>query len=197
MRVPSNQPDRPDDPETSPPRGALAGHADDLLGAGHLTRTFRSLAHRNYRIYFYAQVVSLCGTWMQSVALMLAGRLSSRALPRSIGFAQLGFAVTLAAFAFSSNFYISLALIVACGFCMTFQLSGGQSLLQTLVPDRLRGRACSIWTMTILGPSPLGSLLVGSAASHWGAPRALAVCAGVTFISACVYLLVETRGQAS
>ena len=34
------------------------------------TRTFRSLGcHRNYRIFFAGQVVSLAGTWMQNVAL--------------------------------------------------------------------------------------------------------------------------------
>jgi len=34
------------------------------------TRTFRSLeAHRNYRVFFVGQIVSLAGTWMQNVAL--------------------------------------------------------------------------------------------------------------------------------
>ena len=34
------------------------------------TRTFRSLRrHRNYRIFFAGQVVSLAGTWMQNIAL--------------------------------------------------------------------------------------------------------------------------------
>ena len=33
-------------------------------------RTFRSLRrHRNYRIFFTGQLVSLAGTWMQNVAL--------------------------------------------------------------------------------------------------------------------------------
>jgi len=31
-------------------------------------RTFRSLRTRNYRLYFFGQIVSLTGTWMQSVA---------------------------------------------------------------------------------------------------------------------------------
>src|SRR2546421_12392810 len=31
-------------------------------------RTFRSLRVRNYRLYFFGQIVSLTGTWMQSVA---------------------------------------------------------------------------------------------------------------------------------
>ncbi len=33
-----------------------------------LGRTFRSLHVRNYRLYFFAQVISQSGTWMQSVA---------------------------------------------------------------------------------------------------------------------------------
>ncbi len=32
--------------------------------------TFRSLQHRHYRRYFYGQIVSFTGTWMQSAALM-------------------------------------------------------------------------------------------------------------------------------
>jgi MFS family permease len=33
-------------------------------------RTFRSLRHRNYRLYFFGQLVSFTGSWMQSAALM-------------------------------------------------------------------------------------------------------------------------------
>ena len=31
--------------------------------------TFRALRHRNYRLYFYGQLVSLIGSWMQTTAL--------------------------------------------------------------------------------------------------------------------------------
>ncbi|MHB1048821.1 MAG: MFS transporter [Bacteroidota bacterium] len=31
--------------------------------------TFRSLQHRNYRLFFFGQILSLIGTWMQSMAL--------------------------------------------------------------------------------------------------------------------------------
>ena len=31
-------------------------------------RTFRSMSKRNYRLYFFGQIVSLSGTWMQGVA---------------------------------------------------------------------------------------------------------------------------------
>jgi MFS family permease len=32
-------------------------------------RTFRALRHRNYRLFFYGQLISLIGTWMQTTAL--------------------------------------------------------------------------------------------------------------------------------
>jgi MFS family permease len=35
---------------------------------GLFSRTFRSLGIHNYRLYFFSQVVSMSGTWMQSVA---------------------------------------------------------------------------------------------------------------------------------
>ena len=34
-----------------------------------LLSTFRSLRHRNYRLYFFGQLISLLGTWMQNTAL--------------------------------------------------------------------------------------------------------------------------------
>src|SRR3982750_1457982 len=34
-----------------------------------LRDTFRALRHRNYRLFFYGQLVSLIGTWMQQTAL--------------------------------------------------------------------------------------------------------------------------------
>ena len=37
---------------------------------GWLPATFRSLRHRNYRLYFLGQFVSITGSWMQTTALM-------------------------------------------------------------------------------------------------------------------------------
>src|SRR5436305_14972705 len=36
--------------------------------AGGVTHAFRSLRHRNYRLYFFGQLVSLTGSWMQTTA---------------------------------------------------------------------------------------------------------------------------------
>jgi len=55
-----------------------------------LRTSFRALQHRNYRLYWTGQLVSLIGTWMQSVAQgWLMHRLTSSALMLGfLGFAQ-------------------------------------------------------------------------------------------------------------
>lgn len=38
------------------------------MGASSLLVVFRSLRHRNFRLYYLGQLTSLHGTWMQTVA---------------------------------------------------------------------------------------------------------------------------------
>lgn len=42
----------------------------DRLNQTLKNRTFRSLAHPNYRLYFFGQLVSFIGSWIQTTALM-------------------------------------------------------------------------------------------------------------------------------
>src|SRR5436190_2782519 len=39
------------------------------VGEVHWRDTFRALRHRNFRLFFYGQLVSLVGTWMQQTAM--------------------------------------------------------------------------------------------------------------------------------
>jgi Na+/melibiose symporter-like transporter len=56
------------------------------------SRTFRSLRHRNYRLYFAGQLVSFTGSWMQSAALMwlVFDRTSDPIWPPALLAAQVG-----------------------------------------------------------------------------------------------------------
>src|SRR2546426_10438794 len=38
------------------------------MGESRLRTTLRAFRHRNYRLFFSGQIISLTGTWMQSVA---------------------------------------------------------------------------------------------------------------------------------
>lgn len=124
-------------------------------------------------------------------ALALANRGSGEMLNRGVGYASLAFGVTLIVFATSRDFLLSIAVTLVLGFCMTFQLSGSHSLLQLKVPDELRGRLMSVWTIMILGVAPLGSLIMGWAAAHFGVPITLGGGAGIVILSAIVYLLMN------
>src|SRR5512145_445825 len=47
---------------------ANAVEASGLARSTRLPKTFRALQHRNYRLYFAGQLISMAGTWMQVVA---------------------------------------------------------------------------------------------------------------------------------
>src|SRR5258705_8447680 len=62
----------------------------DPAGGPTLAARFRSLGHRNFRLFWIGQLVSLVGTWMQSVAQgWLMHRLTDSAFMLGVlGFAQ-------------------------------------------------------------------------------------------------------------
>ncbi len=56
------------------------------------------------------------------------------------------------------------------------------SLIQTRVPDHIRGRVLSMHTMAFLGFTPLGSFLVGWLAEKWSPATALALSGGIALV---------------
>jgi MFS family permease len=76
----------------------------------------------------------------------------------------------LVAFSFSRNLLVSTALLVPIGFTLMLQMSASNTLLQTMVPDRLRGRVMSFYSMSLMGMTPFGSLLAGGFAARINAP---------------------------
>src|SRR6266852_1899051 len=55
---------------SAPAAPDLAAPAATPQNARTLPATFRSLRHRNYRLYFFGQLISLLGLWVQMTALM-------------------------------------------------------------------------------------------------------------------------------
>src|SRR5437773_8095446 len=85
------------------------------------------------------------------------------------------FGVALALFASSRTFPLSLALVALAGCAMIFNNALTNTLLQTLVPDELRGRVMGFYSFVFVGLAPLGALQAGALAEHFGAPWAVAV----------------------
>ncbi|HEX2204126.1 MAG TPA: MFS transporter [Longimicrobium sp.] len=103
---------------------------------------------------------------------------------------SLAFAATLAAFSLSRSLPLSLALLAVAGFTMILNNASVNALLQSAVPNRLRGRVMSVYVFMFIGMAPLGSLQAGALARWIGAPFALAAGAGVFIV---VVLLVAWR----
>jgi MFS family permease len=102
--------------------------------------------------------------------LYLAARRSVLGLGKMIPIAACLLGGGLIVFSFSRSYYLSLALMMVTGFGQIVHMATGNTLLQTLVDDDMRGRIMSLYAMAIGGMMPLGSLLAGTVAGWIGAP---------------------------
>jgi MFS family permease len=107
-------------------------------------------------------------------ALTLASRRRVHGLGRVVAISVAVLGSSLVLFSLSRNFVISTLLILPVGFSLMLQMSASNTLVQTMVPDKLRGRLMSFYAMSLMGMTPFGSLLAGALASLIGAPGTVA-----------------------
>ena len=110
-----------------------------------------------------------------AAAITLAARPSVKGLGRVVALSVASFGTLLVLFSFSTNLVLSIALLVLSGFTLMLQMSGSNTLLQTMVPDRMRGRVMSFYTLSLMGMAPFGSLFAGAVSTRIGAPHTVAV----------------------
>jgi MFS family permease len=115
------------------------------------------ILHGNARTLGVLMAAAGCGA--VSGALLLASRRGVRGLGRWVAMACAGFGTSLILFSFSRSYPLSVALLVPVGFCAMVQMASSNTLIQAMVPDRLRGRIMSIYSMMFMGMVPVGSLL--------------------------------------
>jgi MFS family permease len=132
-------------------------------------------------------------------ALRLAARRSVVGLGRELTVMATVFGVTLTLFAASRTEWLSMPILVAVGFAMMLQTAATNTIVQTIVEERMRGRVMAFYTMAVMGTAPFGALLAGGLAAHIGAPWTIAIsgvvvtCAGVYFYSKLPMLRAELR----
>jgi MFS family permease len=122
-------------------------------------------------------------------ALFLATRSGLRGLGNIVSFSSAGFGVSLVLFAFSRTFWLSAAFLVAAGFAMMLQMAASNTLIQAMVPDRLRGRVMAVYSMMFMGMAPLGALFAGAVAHKLGAPLAVSIGGVGCLVGAGVFAL--------
>ena len=108
-------------------------------------------------------------------ALSLAARVGLRGLGKVIAMCAGGFGVSLIVFAASQMFWLSLILLLPVGFTMMVQMASTNTLLQSMVPDQMRGRVVALYTMMFMGVAPFGAFFAGALAHRIGAPWTVAI----------------------
>jgi len=141
------------------------------------------------------------GVGALSGALTLASRRGIAGLGRWVAISAAGFGIALVLFSLSRWLWLSVAILVPAGFFMINQMASSNTLIQSVVPDRFRGRVMALYTMMFMGMAPFGALGAGAAAERWGAPAtvaaggALALAAALVFARRIPSLRVEMRAM--
>jgi MFS family permease len=130
-------------------------------------------------------------------AASLAARVGVKGLGKLIAISAGGFGLSLILFSFSKIFWLSTVLLLPVGFSMMVQMASSNTLIQAMVPDRLRGRVMSVYSMMFMGMAPLGALSAGALAHRLGAPWTVAL-GGAACIAAAIWFgrhIPKLRGQ--
>ena len=108
-------------------------------------------------------------------SVYLASRHTVLGLGRRIAQAAMLFGIALIAFSLSRHLWLSLLLLPFTGMGFIVTLAATNTVVQTVVPEALRGRVMSFYTVAFLGTAPIGSLFAGMAAERIGAPTTIAL----------------------
>jgi MFS family permease len=126
-------------------------------------------------------------------AVMLALRKQVRGLQSWITLGSAGLGVGLMLFAYSTVFPLSVVLLVPAGLSMSLQMSASLTLIQSMVPDQLRGRVMAFHLMMFVGAAPLGSLISGALA-RWTSAQFTVMAGGVGCVIAAGWFAYSMRG---
>jgi predicted MFS family arabinose efflux permease len=136
-----------------------------------------------------------CGALIGALVMATFGH---RIEPRRLAFSGVYlFSGALLAVSLARNFSIALGFLFVAGFGMLLFFSTTNTVLQTIVPDDMRGRVMGVWSLIFGAMIPLGSLEAGAVANWFGTPDALALGAIVCMISAGVALMAIRRREAA
>lgn len=137
----------------------------------------------------YGVLMAASGLGSLAAALTLASRTKVQGLGKWITISTATFGIGLVAFSHSTRFWLSAGLLVVIGFSLMLQMGAANTLVQSMVPDRLRGRVMSVYSMMLMGMAPLGALVAGQLEKRLGAPLTVLSGGVLCLASAAIFQL--------
>ncbi len=132
-------------------------------------------------------ITGVLGAGALSGSIYLASRRSMCGVPRLILLAIVIFGISLIGFSLSVNKWLSVFLIYFVGFGMIVQFASTNTLLQTISDVDKRGRMVSLYGLSFMGITPLGSLLLGTITPWAGVQYTMAVAGLFCLLAALIY----------
>jgi MFS family permease len=123
-------------------------------------------------------------------ALMLAYWGSRKARGRLWMAGAMVMPVMLIIFAFLRWLPLSLVTLIGIGWGFMMVTNNAHAIVQSLVPDNLRGRVMGVYTLVFFGSMPIGSLLAGAVAERIGEPLTVMLAGVMLMIMAIVAWLL-------
>ena len=135
----------------------------------------------------YGLLMSASGLGALAGAATLTLRRHIRGLGRWVAVSSIGFGVSLIAFSFSRSLWLSALLLVPAGFFVMLEMAASNTLIQSMIPDRLRGRVMAVYSMMFMGMAPVGALIAGALAAPLGATETVAIGGAVCIAGGLVF----------
>ena len=126
-------------------------------------------------------------------SMVLASRSGVKGLERFAAYQGAVFGASLILFSLSKTLWLSAIFLVPVGFSLMSLMACSNTLIQSMTPDRLRGRMMGLHVMMFMGMTPFGSIFSGAVADHIGAPLTVLIGGAVCLAGAIVFY-VKQRG---
>jgi MFS family permease len=122
-------------------------------------------------------------------ALLLANHFSNGRRGKLLVLTNIAFPLILIAFAFTNLLPLSLILAFGLGAGFMVQFTTINTLLQTLVEDKFRGRVMGLYTITFFGFAPFGNLAIGFLGEKYGLGFAITLFAICSLVLSRIVLM--------
>ena len=122
-------------------------------------------------------------------ALSLALKHGPKGLGMWVAACAAGFGAALIAFSLSRSYPLSVVLMLPVGYTFMVHMASTNTLIQMMIPDALRGRVMSVYSMMFMGMAPIGALLSGTLAHRLGAPLTVALGGGGCMVGGLIFAL--------
>ena len=133
------------------------------------------------------------GALTGSLTVASLSRWKSKGVQLTVG--SLAFPLALLCFAATRSYLLALFCLAGAGMSFVIQNATSNTMIQLSVPDELRGRVMSVYTLFFFGTTPVGAMLAGAVAQRWNSTAAIVLGASVTlaFALAIVFVVPAVR----